>query len=550
MAKKKADSKKAIEPKENISEEENVISPEEFKALEKEEGNKPIEPDTRRVKEKKPSNTSVDDVMLKVEKIEGKLEALDTQRAATDERISRLSEEIGELRSSLLEKERMFNTVETGFAKMKDMTEEINPQKIRKELSTYSEEVIHFQAKIESLEVKLDELNKSNDKIKGILTKIKSFENIVAVFEELQSKLNELEDDKKFVERQAGKVESIFSEINNKMKQFRQYQERIDLNKDMLNEVMKAVDMVELKVEKLATKDDLVKYDERLKQLNLGYDDKVQDMKELMKKLLVTMKQKGFKDVDKGVLQLNTNFASMNDISELKGELEEMQKQLISAKKDQVSKGKLPGDYEEILRTELNKMEATRNLVKEKMQDLENKYFEMVSKQRVSTDSKPDNSGMQSQVGILADRIRKLEHQLRQVESKGREYTVVSEPRIIETTRTEIRPEPPTEDTPKPTSKKSLPEPIAEIPKDVLNNVHQRKRQIGKNTLEDDFEDAISSAMGCLRDGKVEEAQTVYEKANLIYSQLKISRTYNEAFVYYNQIKDLYNQIFSKAMLN
>lgn len=626
---------KAIEAKEEISEEENVISKEEFAALEKEEG-KDLLPVEKPKKEKEVKGMTVEHVMLKLEKAEGKIESLDSQKVATDERISRLTEEIGELRSSLLEKERMFNVVETGFGKIKDATEEINPQKIRKEMDKNAETLLKFEAQVESLNLKLDELTKGNEKIKDILSKIKSFENIVAVFEEMQKKLDAVEDDKQYVTREAGKIESIFSEINKKMREFRKYQERIDLNKDMLNEIMKTVDLVELKLEKLASKDDLIKYDEKLKNINLGYDDKVQGMKDLMKKLVVSMKQKGFKNINKDILNINKDFASTGEIAELKKMVESLHNRFETSEKAMKDKNRLPPDYEKLLKGELTKMEALSSGLKDKMEDIENKYFEMVSKNRI--ESKSGDKVVNPHFGLLVDRIRKLEaklekpsgqpdmesrleemerkeqerlhhmgdrfekmnreryerkqrmeenrldeerlhmererqdrledeiHSLEAEMKKSHKKDMESKLKELEDERdqTKIKEiESKVEKIGRRSSKKmksieekldKLDRPLTIVTEPTIIEKHVpisiSRKGITNDNLEDEFEEVISAAQGHFRDGNLEMAQDMYEKANLVYSQLKINRPYGEAMVYFNQMKELYDKIYNKAVLN
>ena len=88
----------------------NVITPDEFDELEKKEKKKiklkeetgPSKPGSGKDKA-----TTVDMLLLKTEKIEGKLESIAEGRKALEERMSGLNQEIGELRSSIMEKDRM-----------------------------------------------------------------------------------------------------------------------------------------------------------------------------------------------------------------------------------------------------------------------------------------------------------------------------------------------------------------------------------------------------------------------------------------------------------
>ena len=103
----------------------NVITPEEFQELEKKEGRKIKLKGAAKTEEPKPrhSRDSVNPEMLllKTEKLEGRLETMGEFRKAMEERLSVLNQEIGELRSSIMEKDKVLREVQQGFSKIRDM---------------------------------------------------------------------------------------------------------------------------------------------------------------------------------------------------------------------------------------------------------------------------------------------------------------------------------------------------------------------------------------------------------------------------------------------
>ncbi|MFH1978145.1 MAG: hypothetical protein ABIJ92_02370 [Candidatus Aenigmatarchaeota archaeon] len=665
---KKKKAKPAIEPQENIKEEENVISQEEFKDLEKEEKKKKFglfskkDEDVEQKKES-PRSGNLDELLFKVEKLEGKLESLDSQRAAGDERLSRLAEEIGELRSALLERERTFNKIESGYSKMKDIIDEVKPEKVIKGLEQINEIILKDQAKLESLELKTNKITEDSKSLRDILAKIRSFENIISVFDEMQKKLNEIESDKKYMAREAGKVESMFSESNKTLKEFRKYKEQIELNKDMLNEIMKSVDLIEIKLDKTANKDDLTDIDDRLKNIHIAYDDKVQDMKDLMQKLVKTMKEKGFKDIEKGVVKINKDFASRKEIEDMTKRLDEIRKNMqdtrsrIQKVETAKSDKRLPEEYEQLLKNELeniskakdeleSRVEKTRNDLESRVKEIEryNNYpavsgeiknpgdFESIIGELIkrvqnleripskslsgATESKEilqimnrlqnienhlDNqvptvtssSSSRQEISQMKSDMILLRKKLRDIESYA------PEPRLREPPRKEPRPGPLEKELPilphipelspehmepkhlyAPPKKevREIPQPeIGSIPPEELEIVpvipdkpmtvsrtspgpviigssplkprRYIKTEHGQlGTLEEEFEDLIAHANDSLRQRDFEEARYLYERAVLIYSQLKISRPYQESIVYFDHIRNLYNRVFNVGM--
>ena len=146
---------------EEVSPEKNVITPEEFDELEKKEGRKPPKKKEKEEERTEVSNASdVEKIILKTEKLEGKFDALSAERQALSDRLSVLNEEIGEIRSSVLGRDRVFNEIQAEFKKMKDNIEEISPRSIAANLERGVQGIEVNAVKIEGLEAKNKELAK------------------------------------------------------------------------------------------------------------------------------------------------------------------------------------------------------------------------------------------------------------------------------------------------------------------------------------------------------------------------------------------------------
>jgi len=288
---------------------ENIITPEEFEELEKKETKKKFLGSVRKGKEEKPEKAkekpepepkervSVDKLTLKVEKLEGKMESLEELRHAIDERFSRLSEEIGELRSSILERDRSFDKVEAGFKAMEEIVEELEPTKLRKELDKKSEEIVKNQARIEALGAQIKEMSKSIKDMRDLLAKIKDVKNLVSISNEMGRTLTKVEKERRTITKTSGKIETIFSELSKKISEFDSYKDKVDFNAETMHDLMKAIDMLEVKLEGVLKKEDMEKIDDRIKKIEIGYKDDVQDIKDIVSMLVSSLKRTSLKDV-------------------------------------------------------------------------------------------------------------------------------------------------------------------------------------------------------------------------------------------------------------
>jgi uncharacterized phage infection (PIP) family protein YhgE len=297
--------KKEKKPVQDIPEEENVITPEEFEHLETKEKKGKLgflkpkpKPEARRKEELMERNQGKeDDVVVAVEKIQAKLETIEDLRQTTEEKISSLSEEIGELRSSILEKDKTFNQVETGFERVKEIFEEIQPKKIRAELDKKEDAIEKISAKVEASDTKISDMKKNMADVLGIMEKIKDLKNVIAVSETISKKMAKIEDERKESAKIAAKVESIFSEITEKMAEFHAYRDKIDFSSESMHDIMKSIDMMEVKIENAVTKDGMKKVDDRLEQLEKDLTDKIQIIRDIVDDLVTDLKKGGVKDL-------------------------------------------------------------------------------------------------------------------------------------------------------------------------------------------------------------------------------------------------------------
>jgi len=289
VTRQKKEEKKAEESKEG---EENVISPEEFEELEKKEKKKFKIFSRKKKKEKKeeakPSEPSAggEPLILQVEKLEGKLEALNSEIEMVNERMGHMSEEIGELRTSIMEEDRSFRKIESGFEKVIASVETIEPEKFASKLEGAKTDVVKNTASIESLTLKAKELEKTILSLKDVLDKVKSIENLVRVSKTIKKDLEKMEASKNYINKTTGKIETIFTEQMNRLRELESLQKKIDSNSETIYELLKSIDAMDAKSSKFVQKQELENVVDSMTDTRIEYEDKVQDMKEVVTKLI------------------------------------------------------------------------------------------------------------------------------------------------------------------------------------------------------------------------------------------------------------------------
>jgi len=334
-------------PVQDIPEEENVITPQEFEELEKKE-KKPKKGLFSKKKEKKASRpeaaeimpsrkekaSDIDKLFLENEKIQAKLETIEELRQTTEDKISRISEEIGELRSAILEKDRTFNKMEGGFEKIKEIFDEMQPVKLKASLDKKDDAIEKVNAKVEAAEFKISETKKSLESMKDFMEKIKDLKNLVSISDSVSKKVAKVEEERKETAKIAAKIESMFSELTEKTAEFHQYRDKIDFSSESMHDLMKSMDMLEVRVENAVSKDDFKKLDDRFEQLERDMTDRIGAIKDIVDDMAATLKKGGMKELlaKEGKTRIDEINKRLGQIDSFEKAVKSLQDELASVK--------------------------------------------------------------------------------------------------------------------------------------------------------------------------------------------------------------------------
>jgi chromosome segregation ATPase len=220
-------------------------------------------------------DTEINKINIELEKIKAFLDAQKDLRTATDEKLQRLTEGIGELRSMLFQKESEIDKMNVKVQKIEEVFNDVRPEQYSRELQKRDKELANQNLRIEKLEKVSYDMVKDVNEIKTLFKEIGSVENLVNVSKRINEKFIKMENMLKDVEKISEKLEKHFVEINKKLEEFEEYknkQMQIDgLSKDLL----KAVDDINVKIGKLASEEELFK----LKEIVNSFTKDLEDVK-------------------------------------------------------------------------------------------------------------------------------------------------------------------------------------------------------------------------------------------------------------------------------
>lgn len=223
----------------------------------------------------------VEELVLKLEKVEGRLEATEQARVDMADRLQRMSEQIGELRTIALERERTMGVLEADFELIKSVFEEVKPSEIGKELDRKERSISQLGVRVEKAERVLDRFTEEVRTFRETLDRVKGVENLVEMGQRLREQADRTDDAKKYVDRMAAKVESIFGELSTRLVTLDTLAGKAEALEEFSRDATKALDEVGTKMKGLASSEELRAYlpkeelDKRLLVLQRSADERL-----------------------------------------------------------------------------------------------------------------------------------------------------------------------------------------------------------------------------------------------------------------------------------
>lgn len=155
-------------------------------------------------------------IEIEIEKIKEIISSLRDMQKMNSERFTRVSEQIGELRSMILEREKESNQLEARIMKAIDLVEEVQPENFFKELKKQD-------AKLEGLEAKLEGnttfIHRHTDELKQLRSQITVFrglETVMKLNEEMKETYASVKKVSALVEQHSDRVAGMFADVQKK----------------------------------------------------------------------------------------------------------------------------------------------------------------------------------------------------------------------------------------------------------------------------------------------------------------------------------------------
>ena len=275
---KKKDSGKSDDEGEK---EEESFSPEEFEKLENKEGNSIIGKIFKKKKddnqdEKKDDDNDKLEIMnqkeiskelkhlkktaeqnsIDITKVSGKIDVFKEKNEEVDEQLQNTVEKIGELRSTVLGRERMFNKLEDDFSSVKYTVNNFKPENLDKRFNEVNSQLLKFDSTLDKINARMD---KQEDKINHylkIMESIDSFDNVIKQLKKLQKAEDHISKLERDVEKAASKIEIMLQNTSESVSKINKTHTKSTNNEEAIKDIMNSIAKIEQKTEFFVKKED------------------------------------------------------------------------------------------------------------------------------------------------------------------------------------------------------------------------------------------------------------------------------------------------------
>jgi hypothetical protein len=367
-------------------------------------------------------------ISIELEKLKVMIDTTREALRATDETIRGLSESIGEIRSMVFQADAGLKENMMKLEKIEDEVSEVKPQEISKKFRETNDTLERHQIALEKLERKSEDLAEKINKVHDMLKDVGGVENLANISSDIQKRVEEIKEVVKYIERLASKTEKFFLDLSRSWEDFVTYKAKQDALDESVKDLIKAVDGLNVKFESYVSKKD--------------WDRFVEDL---------VLMQKQIEEIGKvlPIAQLNLP----ETIQELRKERNDIHLFLESLEEQFKEKKISKGEYEEIKRNNLKKLEEIDAKLKkewekleqlmkppEKVGPVETTPVELPAEQKVE-EAKPEVEGEKPVTAVVEEKVEPKKGKTKKKEPKTKEVSEAQKIEPVEPTTSEKKQE-------------------------------------------------------------------------------------------------------------
>ncbi|MBR9675672.1 hypothetical protein GOV05_01550 [Candidatus Woesearchaeota archaeon] len=255
----------------------------------------------------KPVETGNPKLDLEITRIKAQIEGFSEIRKTNQERFSRISEQVGELRGMIMDSNKQIGQIEVKASRSVDLVSSIQPEKLMIDVRRAEGKVEGLKANIDSNDSIMKDVMKSLKEMRQQMNFYKGIDQVIKLNEEVKKGLMEIKKVEATTKRHADKIDTLFIEFSKKFSDFQKFDDVVkDLNRGV-RKLESDFDKVKVKIE---TKEDKKEFTKLLDKFN-DFEKHTTNLLNLLDRRSKQAKDEMFNDFNK----LKTRISKKYDVS-------------------------------------------------------------------------------------------------------------------------------------------------------------------------------------------------------------------------------------------
>lgn len=200
---------------------------------------------------------SLTKLQTEIDRMKASIEAFAEVRKSFTERFSRVSEQIGELRSMILERDKSIQEIELKAIKSYDLVAAVQPEKIMTQVQKQDAKTEALKANLEGNESIMERVMEELKNVKKKVEFFRGVEEIINLSEEVKKELIEIKKIESKTSLNADKVDTIYAEMRKKFQFVDEAESKLNEIKIGTDQNAKDVNFLKERIGGLASKDEV-----------------------------------------------------------------------------------------------------------------------------------------------------------------------------------------------------------------------------------------------------------------------------------------------------
>jgi len=163
-----------------------------------------------------------------VDRLAAQMDVVTQERERSNERFQHLAEEIGGLRSMIVEGQQQSKSLEAAARKATELVNEVHPETVMVELKREDAKVDALRAKIESQDAVSASLVNQLKDIRRTTELFKGVDSLLKLSNEVKEELRGIQKERAIIEKHSNSVEDIFVEVQKKFSKFEKLSKEVE----------------------------------------------------------------------------------------------------------------------------------------------------------------------------------------------------------------------------------------------------------------------------------------------------------------------------------